>query len=383
MRQMIALFLILGLLLMVGVVVHAQDAEASGEEAEDDGETADDGEAGEGEDGEGDPDAPAVVTKPGEPDPADYDGDGVVSETEAFRYQTEQARKKAKAAVPWYVRWGWVAVERLAWGVFLVFLGWLAYRIAAAALGRVEAQLGEATKSMNLVDARRRQHVTTILDLIRIITTAFLVLDQSFGLDPYPYLAGAGVIGVAVAFGCQSMVKDVVTGIFQLLEGQYSVGDYVQIGAAFGKVEDVGLRVTRVRDIQDKLYFIPNGTITMVTTYDDPSVDYVIQVPIDDPAQAEAATAAVLDVMRDVTKEFPEYIGEAAEPTVTVSDSGATSVRLKVGIVPTQDWIVTAEIPGRIKQILAAREIATPAARPPMSYLDISPLAKMPLAGRQ
>ena len=235
---------------------------------------------------------------------------------------------------------------------------------------------------------RRRQHITTILDLLRnaakyvvIVITAMLVLERSFGVDVVPIIAGAGIIGVAVAFGSQSLVKDVVTGILQLLEGQYAVGDYVQIGTAFGKVEDVGLRVTRLRDVQDKLYFIPNGTITMVTTYDDPSVDYVVQAPIADVAQVDAAEAALDAVSEDVRAEYEELIGEYHGTQVQVGNSGAVTIRFRLGIVPNQDWLVTTEVPARIKQAFADREIAMPEGRVPTVYLDISPLARIPAGG--
>ena len=212
----------------------------------------------------------------------------------------------------------------------------------------------------------------------RALATVILILDRSLGIPVYPYLAGVGIIGIAVAFGSQALVKDVVTGIFQLLEGQYAVGDYVQIGTAFGKVEDVGLRVTRLRDFQDKLYFVPNGTITMVTTYDEPSTGYVLQAPIEKADQAEEALEAVKALAVDVRSEYPELVEYVGEPEVVTGESGLTSVKVRLGIVPTQEWIVNTEIPARVKQLLTAREITMPEGRLAACYLDISPLARMP-----
>jgi small conductance mechanosensitive channel len=152
----------------------------------------------------------------------------------------------------------------------------------------------------------------------------------------------------------------------------------VQIGAAIGKVEEVGLRVTRLRDLQDKLYFIPNGSITLVTTYDDPFTDYVLQAPIEKPEQAPDASEALRALAVDLRAEFPELVGHTDDPYVTSTTSGLVSVRMRWGVVPTQDWLATTEVPARVKQLFAQREIAVPEGRAATCYVDISPLARMP-----
>ena len=91
----------------------------------------------------------------------------------------------------------------------------------------------------------------------------FLILGE-LGVDLAPLLAGAGVAGLAIGFGAQSLVKDVVSGIFILLEDQYAVGDIVDLGEATGVVEDVSLRTTRLRAVDGVVWYVPNGEILRV-----------------------------------------------------------------------------------------------------------------------
>lgn len=270
-------------------------------------------------------------------------------------------------------------------GIAVIISAWVVYLLAALGLGRVEGRLKRAVATPSAVHTRRQQHITTVTKLARsfcryvvIIGSIILLLDWSFGLNVIPIVTGAGLLGLAVAFGSQALVRDVITGIFQLLEGQYAVGDFVQIGSAFGRVEEVGLRVTRLRDLQHKLHFIPNGTITLVTTYEDTFSHYVLHAPFSAPEQKDSALEAVRRLSLDLRREFPELIGYVDEPEIVCGETELSAVKMRLGIVPTQDWIVTTELPARVKEIFAARAIKTPESRAPSCYVDISPLARMP-----
>ncbi len=175
------------------------------------------------------------------------------------------------------------ALRAALWGIVLIALGWAFYRLVSGLapgrkrMKRLVAVVTRSRRASNSISHSAGPLRNTARYTI-IVLTVILLLDRVLGVNVVPILTGAGIIGIAVAFGSQSLVRT-LSGVFQLLEGQYAVGDYVQIGTAFGKVEHIGLRITRLRDLQDKLYFIPNGTITMVTTYDDPSLNYVLQAP--------------------------------------------------------------------------------------------------------
>lgn len=119
----------------------------------------------------------------------------------------------------------------------------------------------------------RRPRVRTLQTLLKSILDYVLwfvvgvMLLSAFNVDPKPVLASAGVIGLAVGFGAQRLVRDVISGFFILLENQYSVGDYVTIGAVNGIVLEVGMRMTRIRSDDGKLYLVSNGDVTIVCNH--------------------------------------------------------------------------------------------------------------------
>lgn len=127
--------------------------------------------------------------------------------------------------------------------------------------------LGELT---GLTDERQTQRTTTVgrllynIGVALIVTVAVLWGFDSVGIRLTPILASAGVVGIAVAFGAQSLVKDLLSGLFLIFEDQYGVGDVVEINKVKGTVEDVGLRVTRIRDFDGLIWYVRNGEIVTV-----------------------------------------------------------------------------------------------------------------------
>jgi len=316
---------------------------------------------------------------------------GVLAQAASKAEQLAQAASKA-ARQPAPSRWGLEGyfaglgphgllvldiVRRVVVGVLLLVAARVVYLLSLAALRRAAKRLQAPGVDDSRVSARRQQHLATVIGLLGnaawyviAIATGILVLYHVFGLNVVPLLTGAGIVGIAIAFGSQALVRDVVTGIFQLMEGQYAVGDYVQIGATFGKVEEVGLRVTRVRDMQGRLQFIPNGSISQVITYDDPIERYMLQAPFSEGERAEDARQAIEELAQDLQTEYPQLVVSVGQPVVVSSESGVHSVGLPFGIEPSQGWLATDEAPARVKQLFALREIAIPEARPPRCYLE-------------
>ena len=134
--------------------------------------------------------------------------------------------------------------------------------------------------------ARRAQRAQTIASVLKSTTSIVLLIWVALGIlnvlgvNIAPFIASAGVVGLAIGFGAQNLVRDFVTGVFMLLEDQYGVGDTVDLGDAVGEVESVGLRVTTVRDIDGTLWYVRNGEIARVGNM---SQDYAvarIEVPV-------------------------------------------------------------------------------------------------------
>ncbi|MEU9508232.1 mechanosensitive ion channel family protein [Micromonospora sp. NPDC048170] len=155
-----------------------------------------------------------------------------------------------------------------------------------------------AVEPGEFVPERRRQRAEAIGSVLRSLSTAFifgialLMVLKEFSFDLAPLLASAGIAGVALGFGAQSLVKDLIAGLFMLIEDQYGVGDTVDLGEATGAVEAVGLRVTTVRDARGVLWYIRNGEIVRVGNKSQGWALVVVDLPIGF-AGTEEATAVL------------------------------------------------------------------------------------------
>ncbi|MER7890806.1 mechanosensitive ion channel family protein [Micromonospora sp. NPDC094482] len=174
-----------------------------------------------------------------------------------------------------------------------------------------------AVEPGEFVPERRRQRAEAIGSVLRSLTTAFffgialLMILREFSFDLAPLLASAGIAGVALGFGAQSLVKDLIAGLFMLIEDQYGVGDNVDLGEANGVVESVGLRVTTVRDGRGVLWYIRNGEIIRVGNKSQGWALVVVDLPIGF-AATEEATAVLRTAAASVALD-PELAPEIVE----------------------------------------------------------------------
>src|SRR6266516_1278859 len=162
-----------------------------------------------------------------------------------------------------------------------------------------------------LLSERRSQRAETIASILRSIVSfavlgiAAMTVMSEVGVDLAPIIASAGIVGIALGFGAQNLVKDFLSGIFMVLEDQYGVGDVVDVGPASGKVEAVGLRVTTVRDVNGTVWYVRNGEILRVGNSSQGFAVAVVDVPIGYGADVEQATDIIGQVAGDVTGNEP------------------------------------------------------------------------------
>ncbi|GAA4509762.1 mechanosensitive ion channel family protein [Actinoallomurus oryzae] len=158
--------------------------------------------------------------------------------------------------------------------------------------GTMSERLRERTRTVFdgspvLVSERRRQRAETMGSVLRSIASIIILGSAAINvlrylhLDVTPFLASASIIGVAVAFGAQNLVKDFLTGMFMLLEDQYGVGDVIDVGSAKGTVEAVTLRTTRLRDVNGVVWYVPNGEIKRVGNESQNWARVVLDVPVE------------------------------------------------------------------------------------------------------
>jgi len=179
---------------------------------------------------------------------------------------------------------------------------------------------------------------------------AIVIVLRELGVDVLPVLVSAGVLGLAVGFGAQALIRDIITGFFLLFEGLLHVGDVVQIGSATGTVESIGLRITTLRTAEGALRVIPNGQLTEFTSYTaGGSVLAVVEVPVAREVPIERAIA----VLREVGETWARESGAALEspqvPGIMGFSGGDVLLRLIVRVAPERRLSTEAELRRRIK----------------------------------
>lgn len=202
------------------------------------------------------------------------------------------------------------------------------------------------------------QRIRTLSRVIRYVLTvavtllgAMLVLGE-LGISVAPILGAAGVIGIAVGFGAQSLVKDYFTGFFLLLENQLRIGDVVDAGGKSGTVEELTLRYLRLRDYSGNVHYIPNGNITVVTNMSLGFAYAVIDIGV---AYAERIDEVVALMRRvgETLRTDPSFAGRILEPLEVAgveqwADS-AVVIRCRFKVAPLEQWSVRREYLARIK----------------------------------
>lgn len=240
---------------------------------------------------------------------------------------------------------------------------------APGTAGAAEPDVRGAVGAPAEQEERAEQRIRTLGALLRhtvgvvILVVAGIMVLGELGVNIGPLLAGAGVAGIALAFGAQALVRDYLTGIFMLVEDQYGVGDIVDIGEASGVVERVTLRLTVVRDVEGTLWYVPNGEIRRVGNKSYEWARAVLDIGVAYDADVAAASKVIQEVADGLWREAAPGAVIIEEPEIWgVEDLGphAVSIRLAVKTLPGQQWAVGRALRARIKEALHAAGIAIP-----------------------
>lgn len=212
-----------------------------------------------------------------------------------------------------------------------------------------------------------------------IFTFAVIMLLAEVGVNVTALLAGAGVIGIAIGFGAQSIVKDMLAGLFMLLEDQYRVGDIVEVnGGAFGgTVERLTLRTTWLRGLDGKLHIIPNGNINAVSNFTHTWSCAMLDIGVGYGDDVDNAIKVIQDTASLMAKDEPWRSMIIGEPDVLgVEDLGdsAVIIRLLVKTLPMSQWKAGREMRRRIKYALESAGISIPFPQVTVSCLKEQPV---------
>ncbi len=216
---------------------------------------------------------------------------------------------------------------------------------------------------------RSRQRAVTLGAVLRniagiaVYAMAFMVALGELGLELGPLIAGAGILGLAIGFGAQSLVSDFIAGIFIIVEDQYGVGDYVDVGAASGTVEEVRLRTTILRDLNGALWFVPNGEIRRVGNSSQVWARTVLDVDVAYDTDIDLAASVIKEVADGLWREELESATIIEEPEIWGVQSfgaDAISIRLAVKTEPNEQWATGRLIRARLKKAFDANGIEIP-----------------------
>jgi small conductance mechanosensitive channel len=240
--------------------------------------------------------------------------------------------------------------------LLIIFLAFLSVRF----LGTITSYFGRRIKQLDDVDGSELDKRTeTIFSVVHnsgvgiILITAILMVLNELTIDITPVLASVGVVGLALGLGAQTLVKDIIGGIFVLVEGHYRVGDMVELNGKTGTVEELTLRVTCVRDFRGDLHIIPNGDIRLVTNKGRDWSRAVVDISIAYEEDIDRAIIALNEIGRRAAEdaEFGRVMLEAPIVTgVEGLEDGEIRLRLIVKTIANEQWPVQRFLRQRIQE---------------------------------
>ena len=213
---------------------------------------------------------------------------------------------------------------------------------------------------------QRAQALGTVLrSLVSVViwSLAALIVLGEFGVNLGPLIAGAGIAGIALGFGAQTLVRDFLSGVFMLAEDQYGVGDVVDLGDAGGTVEEIRLRTTRLRDAEGTVWFVPNGEIRRVANKSQRWARAVLDFEVAYDTDLDAAIRVIKEAADSLWHEQAASATVLEEPEVLGVEAlagGAVVLRVALKVDPGEQWAVARVARRRIKEALDAAGIEGP-----------------------
>jgi small conductance mechanosensitive channel len=248
--------------------------------------------------------------------------------------------------------------------LIILILSWLLMRVSRKLISTFKHYVTRRTLDAGSIKRAETlgQVFSNTAAVVILLITGMLILGE-VGISIAPILAAAGVVGVAVGFGAQSLIKDYFTGFFLLIEDQIRHGEVVEVGGKKGKVEEVTLRHVKLRDFEGSVHFIPNSTITTVTNKSRDFSYAVIDLSVAYRENIDAVYVVMRKVGADMRSdpEFKDAIIEDLEIAgiENLADS-AVIIRCRFKVLPLEQWDVKREFFYRIKNAFDAAAIEIP-----------------------
>jgi len=260
--------------------------------------------------------------------------------------------------------------------LLLILLAFAANRFAGSVVRSAEHEMA-AGDDHKTQERRKRLHTVggTLRRFFSILiwTAAGLMVLRELDVDITPVLTGAGIIGLAVGFGAQTLVKDIISGLFLIAEDQVRLGDIAEINGTGGVVEEINLRTVVLRDLEGVVHHIANGEIRTLANRSKDFSYYVIDIGVD----YDDDTDRIVEVVREAARELmqdPEFASSILEPLETLGvdafKASEVTLRFRIKTLPLKQWAVGRELRRRIKKAFDANGIRIPAPQMQVTVKD-------------
>ncbi|MFO8060752.1 MAG: mechanosensitive ion channel family protein [Bacillota bacterium] len=256
----------------------------------------------------------------------------------------------------------------------------LLIRIASAAIDRgvdiTERRIRreEETRRAETIRGLLKSLVRYVVDFFAITTVLPLL-----GIPAAQLLAGAGIVGLAVGFGAQNLVRDVIAGFFFLYENQFTVGDFVETEGVTGVVEDMGLRVTKLRNFAGQIHILPNGSIGIVTNYSRGTMRVLVDVDVAYEEEIDEVLARLEELCGEMAEEIPDIVDGPRVLGLQSMNESSVTLRLIARAANMQQWGVERTMRHMIKRRFAELGIEIPYPR----RVAVPPTCTKILGGRE
>jgi small conductance mechanosensitive channel len=251
----------------------------------------------------------------------------------------------------------------------IAIAAYIVIRAGSVATRRFEREMSTGTGLDVVERTKRAQTFARLLQrTLSIVVTAMagLMILRELDIDITPVLTGAGIAGLAIGFGAQTLVRDVLSGFFMIFEDQVRVGDVVKVNGQGGLVEEVNLRTIVLRDEQGAVHIFPNGEVKTLSNMSKDFSYYVITVGVEFDDDVERATDAMEEAAAGLMREaeYKPYILAPLEIFgVDAFEAGQLVIKARIKTVPLKQWLVGRELRKRIARVFNQRGIRMPTPR--------------------
>ncbi|WP_421382428.1 mechanosensitive ion channel family protein [Bacillus salacetis] len=213
------------------------------------------------------------------------------------------------------------------------------------------------------ITERREATLSKLLENVLTYVVYFIAITMiltNLGVEIGALIAGAGIVGLAVGFGAQNLVRDIITGFFIIFEDQFSVGDYVRVGSAEGFVEEIGLRTTKIKSWTGELHILPNGNIAEVTNFSIHNSIAIVDVSIAYEENIEEAEKVLSEFLQTLPQKYEELINPPDLLGVQTLGASDVVMRIIAETAPMQHWAMARKIRKDVKLVLDKHGIEIP-----------------------